>query len=93
VPCRRIAAGVERVGLPDVVAEYFHEHVEADAAHEQVAVRDICASLVQDEPALREDVLFGAAACLYLDAVAATALLSGWTKGSSRTAEVAGIAS
>jgi pyrroloquinoline quinone (PQQ) biosynthesis protein C len=93
VPCRRIAAGVERVGLPDVVAEYFHEHVEADAAHEQIAVRDICGALVDDEPSLREDVLFGVAACLYLDAIAATHLLRAWAEDSGRTAEVAGVAS
>lgn len=92
VPCRRIASGVERVGLPEVVAEYFYEHVEADAAHEQIAVRDICGALVAEEPGLREDVLFGVAACLYLDAIAATALLGGWAD-SGRAAEVAGVAS
>jgi hypothetical protein len=78
VPCRRIAAGIERVGLPDVVAAYFHEHVEADAVHEQVALRDVCGSLVDVEPDLAEDVLFGAAACLALDAVAAEDLLASW---------------
>jgi hypothetical protein len=78
VPCRRIAAGLERVGLPDVVAAYFHEHVEADAVHEQVALRDICGSLVAAEPGLAEDVLFGAAACVALDAVAAEDLLASW---------------
>ena len=53
VPCRRIAAGIERVGLPDVVAAYFHEHVEADAVHEQVALRDICGSLVDGRAGAR----------------------------------------
>lgn len=78
VPCRRIAGGIERVGLAPVVADYFHEHVEADSVHEQVALRDICGSLVQDEPALREDVLFGAAACAYLDDLAGRELLDDW---------------
>jgi hypothetical protein len=78
VPCRRIAAGIERVGLPDVAAAYFHEHVEADAVHEQVAMRDICGALVEESPELREDVLFGVAACLALDVLAAEALLGGW---------------
>jgi len=78
VPCRKIAAGIERVGLPDVVAAYFHEHVEADAAHEQVAARDICGNLVAAEPQLAADVLFGAAACLHLDALAAGAFLADW---------------
>jgi pyrroloquinoline quinone (PQQ) biosynthesis protein C len=81
VPCRRIAAGIERVGLPDVTAAYFHEHVEADAVHEQVAMRDICAVLVQAEPDLRRDVLFGVAACLRLDVLSATAQLAAWAAG------------
>ncbi len=80
VPCRRIAGGIERVGLPDVVAAYFHEHVEADSVHEQVVLRDICGGLVDDEPQLREDVLFGVAACLYLDVLAAEALLDTWAQ-------------
>jgi hypothetical protein len=78
MPCRRIAAGIERVGLPPVVADYFHEHVEADSVHEQVALRDLCGGLVDDEPHLLHDVLFGAAACVLLDEVAGCELLAGW---------------
>jgi len=78
VPCRRIAAGIERVGLPDVTAAYFHEHVEADAVHEQVAMRDICGALLEAEPELRGDVLFGVTACLHLDVLAAEAQLAAW---------------
>jgi hypothetical protein len=78
MPCRRIAAGIERVGLPSVVADYFHEHVEADSVHEQVALRDLCGGLVDDEPQLLDDVLFGAAACVLLDEVAGCELLEGW---------------
>jgi hypothetical protein len=78
VPCRRIAGGIERLGLPDVVAAYFHEHVEADAVHEQVAIRDICGGLVEVHPELRADVLFGVAACLHLDVLAARELLGSW---------------
>jgi hypothetical protein len=78
VPCRRIAAGIERVGLAPVVADYFHEHVEADSVHEQVVLRDICGSLVEDDPGLRADVLFGAAACAYLDDIAGRELLEDW---------------
>lgn len=80
VPCRRIAAGIERVGLPATTAAYFHEHVEADAAHEQVVLHDICANLVAAEPQLREDVLFGVAACLYLDGPAAEDFLAAWAE-------------
>lgn len=78
LPCRKIATGIERVGLPAATAEYFSEHVEADAVHEQVAVRDVCAGLVAREPQLREDVLFGVATSLHLDAVAGTRMLERW---------------
>ena len=78
VPCRKIASGIERVALPPAAAVYFQEHVEADAVHEQIVVRDICASLVAATPQLRSDVLFGAAACLYLDALAGAHTLRAW---------------
>ncbi len=78
VPCRRIAAGVERVGLPPATARYFHEHVEADAAHEQVAVRDVCGGHLEQHPEDAGELLFGAAACLHLDACAAEDQLAQW---------------
>ncbi|RLV49045.1 iron-containing redox enzyme family protein [Nocardioides mangrovicus] len=78
VPCRRIAAGIERVGLPPAASAYFHEHVEADAVHEQVAARDICGSLVAAEPGQRTEVLLGAATCLVLDDLAAREQLGTW---------------
>lgn len=81
VPCRRIAAGIERVGLPAEMAAYFHEHVEADAVHEQVVLRDICGSFVEGEPSQRAEVLFGALACLCLDSLAAEDLLVSWGDG------------
>jgi hypothetical protein len=87
VPCRKIARGIRRVGLPDVVAAYFDEHVEADAVHEQVAVRHICGALVEQEPALAEDVLFGAAACLAVDALAGERLLASWASSDSPQGE------
>jgi hypothetical protein len=78
VPSRKVAAGLDRLGFPPEAATYFLEHVEADAVHEQVAVRDLCGSLVVQEPALREDVLFGAACVLHLDALFARELLDTW---------------
>jgi hypothetical protein len=78
VPCRKIVRGITRVGLPGVVAAYFEEHVEADAVHEQVAVRHICGRLTEQEPQLTEDVFFGAASCLLVDATAGERLLCAW---------------
>src|SRR3954447_446539 len=78
VPSRRIAAGLERLGMPDQAALYFHEHVEADSVHEQVAAHDLCGALVRDHPELADDVIFGAASALALDALSAEELLARW---------------
>jgi len=78
LPCRHFAAGIRRLGLAESMWRYFDEHVEADAVHEQVALRDICGRLVADEPALRADVLFGAAACQQLTAASGRQVLDAW---------------
>lgn len=78
LPCRRYAAGLRRAGFSDVAADYFDEHVEADAVHEQLAVRAICANLVKEEPRLEADILFGALCCLVLDARQAAELITRW---------------
>ena len=78
LPCDRILRGVRRLRLPEAVADYYDEHVEADAVHEQLAIRGICAALVEDEPELADDVLFGALACLAVDGLAGEVLLERW---------------
>jgi len=48
------AQGLRRLEMPEEIAAYYDEHVEADAVHEQLAVREICAPLVATEPGLTE---------------------------------------
>jgi hypothetical protein len=67
IPCKAYAAGFRRLGLGDEAADYFDEHVEADAVHEQIAARDLGGGLAADEPELADDILFGASACLTVD--------------------------
>jgi hypothetical protein len=90
LPCRRYLQGAERLDLADPVRRYFDEHVEADAVHEQVAARSICGALVEAEPDLLPDVLFGAAACVHLDAVAGAQMIEAWTDGRSALLAVPG---
>jgi Iron-containing redox enzyme len=78
VPSRRIAAGLERLEMGPEAAAYFLEHVEADSVHEQVAARDLCGSFVEVHPELRQDVIFGAACALHLDALSGAELLGRW---------------
>ena len=70
--------GFRRLGFDADVTGYFDEHVEADAVHEQIAGRDLAGGLVEAEPELLPDVLFGAAAVSCIDARFATHLMDAW---------------
>lgn len=76
IPSRRVAQGLRRLGLGERAAAYYDEHVEADAVHEQLAMRTICGTLMAEEPALVGSVLFGAFTCLDLEARYAHRVLS-----------------
>lgn len=78
LPSRRYADALNRLGFPPVAAAYYDEHVEADSAHEQLAMHDVCEALAIAEPELEADIAFGAAVCLHLDALAAAELLDAW---------------
>lgn len=67
LPCRRMSRGLSRLRMPPEIIDYYDEHVEADAVHEQLAVRTICGSLLEEEPKLVEDIFFGAFTCLDLE--------------------------
>ena len=78
LPCRKMAQGFERLGFPQQIREYYEEHVEADAVHEQLATRLICEPLIAAEPDTEDDVWFGAWTCLDLEARMARPLLERW---------------
>ena len=75
-----MAQGLERLGFPDELVGYYTEHVEADAVHEQVALREVCVRLVASEPALEPDVWFGAWACLDQECRTALRMLGAWAE-------------
>ena len=80
LPSRKMVQGLDRLGLGGPMAAYYDEHVEADAVHEQLAARDICGTLAEDEPDQVAEILFGAFTCLDLEARLATALLTTWDR-------------
>jgi len=82
-PSRRYSAGLRRLGFDESTTVFYDEHVEADAVHEQIASVDMCGSLVAGEPALTDDVLFGAACSLAMDGLVARHLLGAWEAGRS----------
>ncbi len=82
IPNRRYGDGLRRLGFGETTTRYFDEHVEADAAHGSIAANDMAGSLVDDDPRMLADVLFGAAALLTLDERWATHVMDAWREGS-----------
>ena len=83
IPNRMYADGLRRLGFGDDVTDYFDEHVEADAVHEQIAARDLAGALAEDRPDLLADIMFGAAACLTVDGWVGQHMLDAWSRGES----------
>lgn len=82
VPSRFYGNGFRRHGWVEL-ADYFDEHIEADAVHEQIAARELAGGLVVQEPHLLDDVLFGAAAAMAMDGWAAESVIAAWGRGES----------
>ncbi|WP_019145692.1 iron-containing redox enzyme family protein [Aeromicrobium massiliense] len=77
-PSRRMSRGLNRLGFPAEMSAYYDEHVEADAVHEQLAVRTIAGAVVAEDPSLVQDVVLGAFTCLDLEDRFAEAALTRW---------------
>jgi hypothetical protein len=83
LPNRRYGNGLRRLGFDPETTDFFDEHVEADAVHEQIAMHDLAATLASDEPQIADDILFGAAVALQTDTEIARHLLACWERGES----------
>ncbi len=62
----RLVRAMRRLDLPEAAVEFYAEHVEADAVHEQLVRRGVIAPLLAAEPALAQDVVFGIRASGFL---------------------------
>jgi len=87
LPSRLYADGFRRLGYDERTTDYYDEHVEADAVHEQIAAHDLAGALAEDRPELLPDIMFGAAACLAVDGWASAHILDAWTRGESSLRE------
>ncbi|WP_309066805.1 iron-containing redox enzyme family protein [Microbacterium sp.] len=83
IPNKFLGDGFRRLGYGPEVTDYFDEHVEADAVHEQIAGRDLAGGIAEQEPSLLADVIFGARASMLVDGWAADHTLEEWTAGRS----------
>lgn len=80
---QRMAQALQRLDADPRCVEFFTEHIEADAVHEQIMRRDVIGSLLEQEPDLKGDVVFGVQATELLEARLADHLLSSWRSGES----------
>jgi len=79
----RLVTAIERLGLPERVTEFYAEHVEADAVHEQLVRKDLLAGLLEREPELAADVVLGLQASTVLEDLLADYLVRCWSAGAS----------
>ncbi len=77
-PNARYARGHRRLGGGEQAAQFFDEHVVADAVHEQIALHDLAAGLSRAEPDLSADIVFGAECAAYADRAFGNYLLGRW---------------
>ncbi|MFJ3233815.1 iron-containing redox enzyme family protein [Streptomyces sp. NPDC086787] len=80
---RRLAEALRRVGAGPAAVRFYAEHVEADAVHEQVVRHEVVAGLLESEPQLEADVVFGIHATAHLESRLAARLLGAWRSGAT----------
>ncbi|MER5918280.1 iron-containing redox enzyme family protein [Streptomyces sp. NPDC001982] len=79
---RRLAEALRRVGAGPAAVRFYTEYVWADAVYEQVVRYEVVGGLLEGEPLLDADVVFGIRATAHLENRLAARLLDAW-----RTAE------
>jgi hypothetical protein len=80
---RRMDQALRRMGAAPACRLFYTEHIEADAVHEQVMRHEVVAGLLDGEPELAGDVVFGLQATELLEDRLARHLLDAWRAGRS----------
>lgn len=78
---RRMVEALRRMEAPEECVAFYHEHVEADAVHEQVVRIDVVGDLAEREPHLEQDIVFGMRAFELLENRLADCLMRSWQAG------------
>ncbi|WP_424887031.1 iron-containing redox enzyme family protein [Streptomyces sp. XH2] len=80
---RRLVEAMERLGEGPAAVAFYAEHIEADAVHEQLVRHDLVGGLLDREPHVAADTVFGIAATLWLEDRFAAHTLRAWRAGRS----------
>lgn len=87
-PMARYARALTRHGVNAKGRQFFDVHVTADERHALIARDELVAGLVDADPTLAGDLLFGASSLLMLEGRFATHLLDSWAQGQSSLLDV-----
>lgn len=80
---QRMAAALNTLDADPECVRFFTEHIEADAVHEQIMRHDVIGDLLDKEPDLTSDVVFGIQATELLEGRLAEHLLTAWRGGAT----------
>jgi hypothetical protein len=80
---QRMAEALDRMGAGKRCGDFFTEHIEADAVHEQVLRHDVVGGLLACEPELAADVVLGVQVTEMLEERLGRHLLAHWSAGRS----------
>ncbi|MEV0089033.1 iron-containing redox enzyme family protein [Saccharopolyspora sp. NPDC050642] len=75
----RLVQAMRRLDCTPEAIDFYSEHIEADAVHEQLVRRGVLNPLLNAEPELASDVVFGIRASTHLANKLETLLLECWT--------------
>lgn len=67
LPNKAIGDGLRRLGYGRDATHFFDEHVIADSIHDMIALHDLAGGLAEQDPALAQDIVFGASAWTGID--------------------------
>ena len=82
-PMARYSAAMRRLGLGAQATRFYDVHVEADERHQVVALELMVAGLLEEEPFLAGEVVFGARALAAVEGLFTASLLDAWAKGAT----------
>jgi hypothetical protein len=82
-PMGRYAKALARFGVPAPARRFYEGHVTADEVHQHVALDDMVGGLLEAEPHLAREVLFGARALAQIEGRFSAHLLDRWDVGAS----------
>lgn len=78
-----MVAAMRRLGAGEAAIHFYDEHVEADAVHEQLVRREVVGGLLDDEPGLAGDVVFGIEVTDFLESVFTDTVSRAWDAGTT----------